>query len=154
MANQSILSRLILCAKLLENMCYGKDSIMTENDLAAIVVDTCVRIHKQLGPGLLESAYEAIVAYELGRQGLSVERQVPLPLIWNGMLVEDSFRADIIVEGKLILELKSVERLLPVHKKQVLTYLRVSGLKLGLLLNFGKALMKDGIVRLAHGLEE
>ena len=90
----------------------------------------------------------------MGRQGLSVERQVPLPLIWNGMLVEDSFRADIIVEKKLILELKSVERLLPVHKKQVLTYLRVTGLKLGLLLNFGTDLMKNGIVRLVNGLDE
>ena len=104
--------------------------------------------------GLLESAYEAIVAFELGRKGLIVERQVPLPLIWDGMLVEDSFRADIIVEKKLIIELKSVERLLPVHKKQVLTYLRVTGLKLGLLLNFGADLMKNGIVRLVNGLDE
>jgi GxxExxY protein len=127
---------------------------MTENELATIVVDRSVHIHRRLGPGLLESAYEAIVAYELGRQGLSVERQVPLPLIWNGMLVEDSFRADIIVEKKLIIELKSVERLLPVHKKQVLTYLRVTGLKLGLLLNFGADLMKNGIVRLVNGLDE
>ncbi len=127
---------------------------MTENELASIVIDTSIRIHKELGPGLLESAYEAIVAYELGIQGLSIMRQVPLSLLWKEMLVKECFRADIIVEGKLILELKSVERLLPVHKKQVLTYLKISGIKLGLLLNFGSELMKGGIVRLANRLGE
>jgi GxxExxY protein len=127
---------------------------MTENDLAEIVVDTSVHIHQKLGPGLLESVYEAVLAFELGRRGILIERQVPVPLIWNGMLVEHSFRADIIVEKKLILELKSVEKLIPVHKKQVLTYLRITGLKLGLLLNFGADLMKNGIVRLVNGLDE
>jgi GxxExxY protein len=127
---------------------------MTENELAAIVVDTSLRIHSRLGPGLLESAYEAILAFELGKRGLIVERQVPLPLIWEGMLVEDSFRADLIIDKKLLIELKSVERLLPVHKKQVLTYLRISGLRLGLLLNFSTDLMKNGIVRLVNHLDE
>jgi GxxExxY protein len=127
---------------------------MTENELAAIVVDTSINLHRSLGPGLLESAYESILVYELGVQGLNVERQVPLPLVWHGMIVNESFRADIIVEKKLIIELKSIERLLPVHKKQVITYLKVSGLKLGLLLNFGSAFMKDGIVRLVNGLDE
>lgn len=126
---------------------------MTENELAAIVVDTSLNIHKSLGPGLLESAYESILVYDLGIKGLQVERQVPLPLIWHGMIVHDSFRADIIVEKKLIIELKSVEKLLPVHKKQVITYLKVSGFKLGLLLNFGSSLMKEGIVRLVNGLD-
>jgi GxxExxY protein len=127
---------------------------MTENELAAIVIDTSLRIHKGLGPGLLESAYEAVLAFELGRQGLEVERQIPMPLLWEGMIVADSYRADLIVERKLIIELKSVERLLPVHKKQVITYLRVSGMKLGLLVNFGAELLRDGIVRLVNGLEE
>lgn len=126
---------------------------MTENELAAIVVDTSLNIHKSLGPGLLESAYESILVYDLGIKCLQVERQVPLPLIWHGMIVHDSFRADIIVEKKLIIELKSVEKLLPVHKKQVITYLKVSGFKLGLLLNFGSSLMKEGIVRLVNGLD-
>jgi GxxExxY protein len=127
---------------------------MTENELAQIVVETSLSIHRRLGPGLLESVYEAILAYELGRQGIYLERQVPIPLIWDGMLVAESFRADIIVECKLILELKSIERVIPVHKKQVITYLRITGLKLGLLLNFGADLMKDGISRLVNGLEE
>lgn len=127
---------------------------MTENAIAKIVVDTSINIHKQLGPGLLESAYEAVLAYELGKKGLTVERQVPLPLIWNDVLVAESYRADMIVNQKVIIELKSVERLLPVHKKQVITYLRVSGKKLGLLLNFGAELMKNGIVRIVNGLEE
>jgi GxxExxY protein len=127
---------------------------MNENELAAIVIDACIRIHKEIGPGLLESAYEAVLSFELGKRGLSVERQVPVPLVWQGMLVEDSFRADLIINKKLILELKSVERLSPVHKKQVLTYLKLTGMKLGLLLNFGEELMKNGIVRLVNGLEE
>jgi GxxExxY protein len=127
---------------------------MIENDIAGIIVDACMKIHMRLGPGLLEGAYEAVVAYELGRRGLSVERQVPIPLLWEDMLVEDSFRADIIVNRAVILELKSIEKILPVHKKQVLTYLRITGLKLGLLINFGEELMKTGIVRIANGLEE
>jgi GxxExxY protein len=127
---------------------------MKENELSGIVVDACMKIHQSLGPGLLESAYEAILAHELSRRGLSIERQASIPLSWEGVVVEDSFRADLIVEGKLIVELKSIERLLPVHKKQVLTYLRVSGIKLGLLVNFGSELLRDGIVRLVNGLEE
>ena len=127
---------------------------MTENEIAAVVVDSCIHIHERLGPGLLESAYEAVLAFELGRKCLCVGRQVPLPLVWEGMLVDDSYRVDLLIEKKLILELKSVEKLAPVHKKQVLTYLKISGLKLGLLLNFGDVLMKDGIVRLVNGLEE
>lgn len=126
---------------------------MKEDELASIVVDSCIDIHRRLGPGLLENAYEAILAFELGRKGLSLERQVPIPLIWNGMLIEECYRADIIVEGKVLLELKSQERILPVHKKQVLTYLKIKALKLGLLLNFGEELMKNGITRIVNGLE-
>ena len=127
---------------------------MTENGITGVVVDACVQIHKELGPGMLESAYEAVLAYELELRGLKIQRQVPMSLIWKDMLVKDSFRADIVVEGKVILELKSVDMVLMVHKKQVLTYLKVSGLKLGLLLNFGEEIMKHGIVRLVNGLEE
>jgi len=127
---------------------------MTENELATIVVDTALGIHRKLGPGLLESAYESILAYELGKKGLVIERQVPVPLIWDEMLIAESYRIDILVEKKLIVELKSVEKLIPVHKKQVITYLKVSGLKLGLLINFGAAIIKEGIVRLVNDLDE
>jgi len=127
---------------------------MNENSIAAIIVDTSVRIHAELGPGLLENAYESVLAFELGKQGLSVERQVPIPLVWRGMMIEDSFRADIIINKKVIIEVKSIEKVNPVHKKQVLTYLRLTGMKLGLLLNFGEVLMKNGIFRVVNGLEE
>ena len=112
---------------------------MTENELARIVIDAAVSVHKRLGPGLFESVYEAVLSFELDKRDLSVKRQVSLPLVWEGLLLEDSFRADLIVKDKLLIELKSIEKLLPIHKKQVVTYLRVSGLKLGLLLNFGAA---------------
>lgn len=123
---------------------------MKEDELAKATIDSCIEIHRRLGPGLLESAYESILAFELGKRGLAIERQVPIPLVWNGMLVEESYRADIIVEGKLLLELKSQERLLPVHKKQVLTYLKILDMRLGLLLNFGEELMKNGIIRIVN----
>lgn len=127
---------------------------MSENEIARIIVDASLYIHTRLGPGLLESAYGAVLSCELGRRGLSVDRQVPLSLVWEGMLVEEGFRADLIVENKVLVELKSVERMLPVHKKQVITYLKVTGLRLGLLLNFGAPLMRDGIVRLANNMPE
>lgn len=127
---------------------------MTENELARIIIDTAVRVHKKLGPGLFESAYEAVLFAELGKRGLSVKRQVSLPLLWDDLLLEESYRADLIVDTKVLVELKSVERILPVHKKQVITYLKVTGLRLGLLLNFGAALMKDGIARLVNGLSD
>lgn len=127
---------------------------MTENELATIVVDTAMGIHRQLGPGLLESAYESILAYELGKKGLMIERQVPVPLIWDEMVVAESYRMDMLVDKKLIVELKSVEKLIPVHKKQVITYLKVSGLKLGLLINFGATFIREGIVRLVNNLED
>ena len=124
---------------------------MTENELAEIVVDTSLKIHRKLGPGLLESVYESILAFELGKRGIVVQRQVPIPLIWEEMLVQDSFRADLILNGKLLIELKSVEKTIPLYKKQVLTYLKVSGLKLGLLINFGSALLRDNIERVING---
>jgi GxxExxY protein len=127
---------------------------MDENDIGRIVVDAAIRIHRELGPGLLESVYEVVLARELANRGLHTERQVPIPIVYKGMKFEEGFRADIIVEGKVILELKSAESVNNAHKKQVLTYLKLTGMKLGFLLNFGEAVMKNGITRTVNGLEE
>ena len=127
---------------------------MTENELAKIVVDTTFKIHYRLGPGLLESVYEAILAHELRQLGLTVETQVPVAVVWNELKLEVGFRADIIVERKLVVELKSVEEIAPVHKKQVLTYLKLTDCRLGLLINFNVALIKDGIYRVVNNLRE
>ena len=125
---------------------------MTENELATIVVDIAFKIHTRLGPGLLESAYEAILIHELKRRGFSIEYQKPVPIVWDGEELGTGFRADIIVEGKLVIELKSIEEVVPVHKKQLRTYLILTGCKLGLLINFNVALIKDGISRVVNGL--
>jgi GxxExxY protein len=125
-----------------------------ENEIAAQVVDAAVRIHKELGPGLLESVYEAVLAHELSARGLRVARQVSIPIRFEGLTFDEGFRADLLVENLVIVELKSVQALSDVHRKQTLTYVRLARLRLGLLLNFGGALMKDGIVRIAHGLPE
>ena len=127
---------------------------MDENEIGKNVVDAAVQIHRELGPGLLESVYEVVLAKELENRGLSVQRQVPVPIMYRGIRFDEGFRADIIVEGKIILELKSVEQIAKVHAKQVLTYLRLTGLRLGFLLNFGAAFMKDGIERIVNGLPE
>jgi GxxExxY protein len=127
---------------------------MTENQIGTDIVNTAIDVHRQLGPGLLESVYEAILAYELSAQGLQVQRQVPIQIIYKSMTFDEAFRADLLIEDKVIIELKSVETLNNAHRKQVQTYLKLTGLKLGYLLNFGSALMKDGIVRVANGLEE
>jgi GxxExxY protein len=125
---------------------------MTENEIAGEIVDAAFKIHTTLGPGLLESVYEAVLAYELKQRGLLVVRQQAIPVVYETVHLEEGFRADLIVGGKVIIELKSVEFLAPVHKKQVLTYLRLTNLKLGLLINFGEALIKDGISRVVNGL--
>jgi GxxExxY protein len=125
---------------------------MDENALAKIVVDKCLKIHRKLGPGLLESVYEEVLKYELDQECLTCHKQVGIPVIYENVSIELGFRADLIVEHKLILELKSVENLLPVHKKQLLTYLRLTGMKLGLLINFNVELMKHGITRVVNGL--
>jgi len=125
---------------------------MTENEISKIIVNTAYDIHVRLGPGLLESVYEEILFYELTKQGLKVERQKAIPVIWDDLKMEIGFRADIIVEGKVIVELKSVEAITPVHPKQLLTYLKISGLKLGLLINFNEKLIKDGITRIVNHL--
>jgi GxxExxY protein len=127
---------------------------MHENEISQVVVDAALTVHRVLGPGLLESVYELALAHELSQRGLTAARQVPIRIEYRGVYLGEGFRADIIVEGKVLLELKSVEHLTPVHRKQVQTYLRLTGLALGLLLNFGAPLMKDGIVRCVNGLQE
>ncbi len=125
---------------------------MTENEISKIVVDVAFHIHQSLGPGLLESVYQKIMAHELRKRGLNVEEEVPLPVIWDDIKMDVGFRVDLFVERKLVVELKSVERVAPVHKKTLLTYLRLSNCKLGLLINFGEELMKTGISRVVNGL--
>lgn len=119
--------------------------------LATIAVDCGFRLHRDLGPGLLESVYEAILADQLARKGLVVERQRPIPISYDGIDLAEGFRADLLLNGKLLIELKSVERLSPLHSKQVLTYLRLLDLPLGLLMNFGGATFKAGVCRIANG---
>ncbi len=126
---------------------------MDENQIGREVVDAAVKVHAALGPGLLESVYEVVLARELERRGLSVQRQVAVPIEYRGLQFDEGFRADIIVEGKVILELKSLEQLGKVHHKQLFTYLKLKGLKLGYLLNFGASLMKNGVKRMVNGLD-
>lgn len=125
---------------------------MNENELSKIIVNTAYQIHTKLGPGLLESVYEEIMDFELRRLNLKVERQKAIPVIWNDLKMQLGFRADLIVNNKVIIELKSVESIAPVHPKQVLTYLRLTNLKLGLLINFNESLIKNGITRIVNNL--
>ena len=125
---------------------------MTENEIAKIVVNAAYQVHTNLGPGLLESVYEIALAYELDKKGLKVKRQVPVPIVYDTIKFDEGFRADMIVEEKVIIELKSVETIQRVHKKQLLTYLRLTDKKLGLLINFGTDLFKNGISRIVNGL--
>ena len=127
---------------------------MRENDIGTQVLKAAISVHRELGPGLLETVYEIILARELSDLGLKVDRQVPVPIIYKGIRFDEGFRADIIVENQVLLELKSVEQISPAHKKQVQTYLRLTGLKLGYLLNFGEDVLKSGITRCVNGLEE
>ena len=124
---------------------------MTENEIANQIIDAAFVVHTKLGPGLLESVYEVVMAYELKKRGLNAERQKAMPILYDNIRFDEAFRSDIVVNGKVIAELKSVEALLPVHAKQVLTQLRLSGLKLGLLINFGEAHLKNGIKRIIKG---
>ncbi len=121
--------------------------MMTENELSKIVIGKAIEIHRELGPGLLESSYQACLKYELEEEGLEVRTEVTLPLIYKKLKLEKAYRIDLIVENKLVVELKCVEELEPVHTAQVLTYLKFSKLKLGLLINFYEKLLKDGIKR-------
>ncbi len=127
---------------------------MTENEIAAQIVDAAYKIHVKLGPGLLESVYLAVLAYELRKRGLVVDTERELPVLYEAVRIEVGFRIDLIVEEKVIVELKSVEKLAPVHGKQLLTYLRLADKRLGLLINFGEARIKDGIQRIVNELAE
>ena len=127
---------------------------MTENEIAKQVVDACYKVYSTLGPGLLEFVYEVALSHELSNRGLKVERQVPVRIIYEDICLEEGFRADLIVEDKVILELKSVEQTARVHHKQLLTYVRLADKRLGLLINFGSALIKDGITRIVNRLDE
>ncbi len=112
------------------------------------IIGFAIEVHRQLGPGLLESAYEECLCFELGHAGMGFERQVPLPVIYKSVRLDCGYRLDVVIENKVILELKTVERLMPVHEAQVLTYLKLSGLRTGLLLNFNSAVLKDGLRRM------
>jgi GxxExxY protein len=127
---------------------------MKHNEISQIIVDTAMHVHRALGPGLLESVYLEVMVHELRKRGLEAEKEVPIPVVWEDVRLEVGFRADIIVGGLVIVELKSVESVASVHKKQLLTYLRLANKKLGLLINFGTELLKDGVFRIVNGLEE
>jgi len=121
------------------------DREATENGIATIIVDAAFKVHTTLGPGLLESVYLAVLAYEIEKRGLSVAREVPIPVQYDSLVFEEGFRADLLVAERVIVEVKSVERSHPVHKKQLLTYLRLARKRLGLLINFGAPLLKEGV---------
>lgn len=131
----------------------AKEGGLTENEVAKVVVDAAFKVHMALGPGLLEPVYETVLAHELSVRGLRVARQVPIAIAYDGMRFDEAFRADLLVEELVIVELKSIEAIRPVHKKQLLTYLRLSHRKLGLLIHFGAPLIKDGITRVVNGLD-
>ncbi|MBD2131719.1 MAG: GxxExxY protein [Sphaerospermopsis kisseleviana] len=125
---------------------------MIENEITGVIVDVAYKVHTTLGPGLLESVYETVMDVELRRRKLQVRRQVVIPITYEGVVLEEGFRADLIVEDKVIVELKSVENLNPVHHKQLLTYLRLADKKVGLIINFNVKLIKDGISRVVNNL--
>ncbi len=125
---------------------------MDENGLSKIIVDKCLKIHKKLGPGLLESVYEEVLFYELTKSKLNCKRQVAIPITYDKIKMNLGFKADIVIENKVILELKSIGNVLPVHKKQLLTYLKITDMKLGMLINFNVELIRNGIKRIVNNL--
>ena len=127
---------------------------LSENELSKIILVAAFKVHTRTGPGLLETVYEVTLAYELQKLGLRVQRQVPIPIRYDSLTFDEGFRADLLVEDKVIVELKSIEQLLKVHGKQLLTQLRLSDRKLGLLINFGEVHLKNGIERVANGMPE
>ena len=127
---------------------------MTHNEIAKVIVDVAMDVHRRLGPGLLESVHAAVMTFELRKRGLQVATEVGIPVVWESVKLDVGFRADQIVEGLVIVELKSIEAVAPVHKKTLLTYLRLADKRLGLLINFGVELLKDGISRVVNRLEE
>jgi GxxExxY protein len=127
---------------------------MSENTVAREIVDAAYRVHTILGPGLLESVYEPALAYELEKRGLHVTRQQPVPALYEKIEIHTAFYADLVVEDQVIVEIKAVETIAPVHKRQLLTYLKLADKRLGLLINFNVYLIKDGITRIVNGLHE
>lgn len=125
---------------------------MTEREIGTIIVEACMKIHSALGPGLLEVVYETCLAHELGKRGVAVRRQASLPIVYEDLQVENAFRIDLVAEDKVVVELKAIDSLLPVHSAQLLSYMKLGQFKLGYLLNFNVAHMKDGIKRMVNGL--
>lgn len=123
---------------------------MEINDITGIIIEECIKIHRELGPGLFESVYEEVLSYRLSKRNLKVERQVQIPVVYEEVKLDIGFKADLIVEDEVIIEIKSIEKLAPVHHKQLLTYLRLTTLKVGLLINFNEELLKDGIKRIVN----
>lgn len=119
-------------------------------DITEVVIGAAIAVHRALGPGLLESAYEACLVYELMERGVQIERQKALPVTYRGIRIDCGYRIDLLVENRVIVELKAVEKVIPIHEAQLLTYLRLSGMQVGLLLNFNVSLMKDGVKRYVH----
>ncbi|MDO8631795.1 MAG: GxxExxY protein [Phycisphaerales bacterium] len=115
------------------------------------IIGAAIRVHRELGPGLLESAYEACLAFELAEHGMAVERQKPLPLVYHGVQIECGYRIDLLVENVVVVELKTVDKILPIHEAQLLSYLKLSGCKVGLVINFNVVVLRDGIRRLVNG---
>ena len=132
--------------------CYQKYSIMNENEISAIIIGSAIKVHKSLGPGLLESAYQECLFYKLEQEGLLVEKEKPMPLVFEEVKLDCGYRLDLLVQKKVVIEIKSVEALNDVHLAQIMTYLRLGNLKLGLLINFNVALLKHGIKRVVNKL--
>ncbi len=133
-------------------MSSAKNDVDELNRLSSATIGAAIEVHRNLGPGLLESAYESCLAWELRQGGLDVQNQVPVPIRYKGLALDEGYRIDLLVEGKLILELKSVDKIQPIHTAQVLTYLKMTGLKMALILNFNVLLMRSGIKRIVHQL--
>jgi GxxExxY protein len=148
------ISSLRLREQKISGVLFEEGNAMSENEIAKLIVDAAYHVHVKLGPGLLESVYETVLAYELKKRGLIVARQQPIPIVYDNIQFDEGFRADLLVNELVIIELKSVEAIHPVHKKQLLTYLRLADRRLGLLINFGEALIKDGITRIANKMPD
>ena len=156
--NASVVRRTILAGETEESLSQRRNGAtrhaMTENEIAEKILDAAFKIHKALGPGLLESVYHAVLVHELRKEGLRVQPNAPISIVYDQLRFGAAFSADLVVEDKVIVELKSVERTAPVHKKQTRTYVRLADMRLGLLLNFGAELLSNGITRIANGLQE
>ena len=126
----------------------------TIDEIASVIVDSAIKVHTKLGPGLLESAYEACLSHELKKRGLKVDRQIPQPVYYDDIIIDVGYRLDLLVNDSVIIELKAVENVLPIHQAQLMTYLKLSGKTLGFLINFNTVLIKNGIKRIANHFQE